>query len=48
MWRPVPLFEYYHNDLKNWSMREGFYDEFPEMRGDIEGDGREFGVRCGV
>jgi len=35
---PSPLFERYHGDLKYWSVDEKFFDTFPEMRGDIEGD----------
>jgi hypothetical protein len=35
---PSPLFEHYHGDLKYWSVDEQFFDTFPEMRGDIEGD----------
>ncbi|KAG9187897.1 hypothetical protein G6011_05768 [Alternaria panax] len=37
---PSPLFERYHGDLKYWSVDEQFFDTFPEMRGDIEGDRR--------
>ncbi|CAN9240972.1 unnamed protein product [Alternaria sp. RS040] len=37
---PSPLFERYHGDLKYWSVDEQFFDTFPEMRGDIEGDQR--------
>jgi hypothetical protein len=35
---PSPLFERYHGDLKYWSVDERFFDTFPEMKGDIEGD----------
>lgn len=39
---PSPLFERYHRDLKYWIVDPRFYEEFPEMRGDIEGDRRRF------
>ncbi|KAL1649772.1 hypothetical protein SLS61_006149 [Didymella pomorum] len=39
---PSPLFERYHGDLRHWSVREEFYEKFPEMRTDIEGDRRRF------
>ncbi|KAH7079363.1 hypothetical protein BKA63DRAFT_563997 [Paraphoma chrysanthemicola] len=35
---PSPLFERYHRDLKHWTMDPKFYETFPEMLGDIEGD----------
>lgn len=35
---PSPLFEHYHSNLKYWTVDERFYDRFPEMRADIEGD----------
>ncbi|USP82562.1 hypothetical protein yc1106_09836 [Curvularia clavata] len=35
---PSPLFEMYGSNLKNWMMDERFYENFPEMRADIEGD----------
>ena len=35
---PSPLFETYSCNLKHWMMEETFYENFPEMRGDIEGD----------
>ncbi|KAJ4337544.1 hypothetical protein N0V95_008306 [Ascochyta clinopodiicola] len=40
---PSPLFERYHGDLRRWNVTEDFYDKFPDMRGDIEGDRRRFG-----
>lgn len=39
---PNPLFERDHGDLGHWSVREEFYEKFPEMRTDIEGDRRRF------
>lgn len=45
---PSPLFERYHGDLRHWSVREEFYEKFPEMRGDIEGDQRRFGGSLGT
>jgi hypothetical protein len=42
---PSPLFEHYHGDLKYWSVDEQFFDTFPEMRGDIEGD-KEWGRKA--
>ncbi|KAF2691442.1 hypothetical protein K458DRAFT_425405 [Lentithecium fluviatile CBS 122367] len=42
-WYPSPLFERYHSDLRYWGFREQFYDRFPEIRGDVEGDWRVFG-----
>ncbi|KAF2034502.1 hypothetical protein EK21DRAFT_97583 [Setomelanomma holmii] len=42
---PSPLFERYHRDLKYWTVDPKFYDRFPEMMTDIEGDRRRF---CGV
>lgn len=39
---PSPLFEKYHRDLKRWSVAPQFYERFPEMRGDIEGDRKRF------
>ena len=45
---PSPLFERYHGDLSHWSVREEFYEQFPEMRRDIEGDRRRFGESLGV
>lgn len=44
-WYPSPMFERYHKDLSCWSVREEFYERFPELRGDIEGDRRRFGER---
>ncbi|KAA8614768.1 repeatmulti-domain protein [Pyrenophora tritici-repentis] len=44
---PSPLFERYHGDLTFWGVKEGFYDTFPEMRSDIEGDKGRFGEGCG-
>jgi hypothetical protein len=44
---PSPLFEQYHMDLRYWSVGEQFYESFPEMRGDIEGDRRRFCVEIG-
>ncbi|KAJ4988950.1 hypothetical protein SVAN01_05574 [Stagonosporopsis vannaccii] len=40
--RPSPLFERYHGDLKYWKLDEGFYDEYPQLRSDIDGDRRTF------
>ncbi|KNG45834.1 hypothetical protein TW65_07412 [Stemphylium lycopersici] len=37
---PSPLFERYHGDLRYWRVDDKFYEAFPEMRGDIEGDRR--------
>jgi hypothetical protein len=45
---PNPLFESYHNDLRRWSVTEEFYEKFPEMRTDIEGDRRRFSEDLGV
>ena len=39
---PSPLFERYHRDLKYWTVNESFYERFPELMGDIEGDRRRF------
>lgn len=39
---PSPLFERYHRDLKYWTVDPKFYQRFPEMMGDIEGDRRRF------
>ncbi|KAF2254378.1 hypothetical protein BU26DRAFT_582928 [Trematosphaeria pertusa] len=39
---PSPLFERYHRDLRYWTVTERFYEKFPEMRGDIEGDRGRF------
>jgi hypothetical protein len=39
---PSPLFERYHRDLKYWTVDPQFYEKFPEMRGDIEGDRNRF------
>lgn len=39
---PSPLFERYHRDLKYWTVDPKFYQRFPEMRSDIEGDRRRF------
>lgn len=39
---PSPLFERYHRDLKYWTVETGFYERFPEMREDIEGDRGRF------
>ncbi|KAF2626000.1 hypothetical protein BU25DRAFT_396170 [Macroventuria anomochaeta] len=47
-WYPSPLFERYHGDLRHWSVREEFYEKFPEMRTDIEGDQRRFGESLGA
>jgi len=41
-----PLFERYHGDLTFWGVKESFYDAFPEMRSDIEGDRKRFGESC--
>jgi hypothetical protein len=43
MYYPSPLFERYHRDLKYWCVGEKFYESFPEMRSDIEGDRKLFG-----
>ena len=40
---PSPLFERYHGDLSHWTVEEEFYEKFPEMRADIEGDRRRYG-----
>lgn len=42
-YHPSPLFERYHRDLKYWKMDEAFYQRFPEMRADIEGDRSKYG-----
>ncbi|EOA85678.1 uncharacterized protein SETTUDRAFT_177747 [Exserohilum turcica Et28A] len=42
-YRPSPLFERYHRDLKYWKMDEAFYHLFPQMRADIEGDRNNYG-----
>jgi hypothetical protein len=34
--------------LRYWSVREEFYEKFPEMRGDIEGDQRNLGDNLGA
>lgn len=39
---PSPLFEKYHSDLRHWAVKEEFYEKFPEMRADIEGDRMRF------
>ncbi|KAH7381579.1 hypothetical protein BKA66DRAFT_119699 [Pyrenochaeta sp. MPI-SDFR-AT-0127] len=39
---PSPLFERYHQDLKYWTVDLQFYEVFPEMMGDIDGDRRRF------
>ncbi|KAF2021645.1 hypothetical protein BU24DRAFT_362360 [Aaosphaeria arxii CBS 175.79] len=39
---PSPLFERYHRDLKYWTVTQEFYDKFPEMIMDIEGDRARF------
>jgi hypothetical protein len=39
---PSPLFERYHRDLKYWTVNESFYETFPELMGDIEGDRQRF------
>jgi uncharacterized protein YfbU (UPF0304 family) len=39
---PSPLFERYHRDLKYWTVDPKFYERFPEMITDIEGDRRRF------
>jgi hypothetical protein len=39
---PNPLFERYHRDMRYWTVGDKFYETFPEMRGDIEGDRRRF------
>lgn len=39
---PSPLFERYHRDLKYWMVNESFYERFPELMGDIEGDRHRF------
>ena len=39
---PSPLFEHYHGDLKYWTVDPQFYEKFPEMRSDIEGDQARF------
>ncbi|KAF9698912.1 hypothetical protein EKO04_002756 [Ascochyta lentis] len=47
-YHPSPLFERYHGDLRRWNVTEDFYDKFPDMRGDIEGDRRRFGASLGA
>jgi hypothetical protein len=37
-WIPSPLWERYHADLQHWKLDDGFFDRFPEVRGDVEGD----------
>ncbi|KAH8726870.1 hypothetical protein GQ44DRAFT_650016 [Phaeosphaeriaceae sp. PMI808] len=39
---PSPLFERYHRDLKYWTVDGKFYERFPELVSDIEGDRRRF------
>ncbi|KAF2192553.1 hypothetical protein K469DRAFT_554014 [Zopfia rhizophila CBS 207.26] len=39
---PSPLFERYHRDLKYWTVTDKFYEKFPELMSDIEGDRRLF------
>ncbi|OCK78316.1 hypothetical protein K432DRAFT_96128 [Lepidopterella palustris CBS 459.81] len=39
---PSPLFERYHRDLRFWTVTEKFYETFPEMMADIEGDRAKF------
>jgi hypothetical protein len=39
---PSPLFERYHRDLKYWTVADKFYERFPEMMVDIQGDRRRF------
>ncbi|OCL08568.1 hypothetical protein AOQ84DRAFT_406547 [Glonium stellatum] len=39
---PSPLFERYHRDLRFWGVTEKFYESFPEMMVDIEGDRARF------
>lgn len=39
---PSPLFERYHSDLKYWTLDEEFYDGYPQLRSDIDGDRRTF------
>lgn len=39
---PSPLFERYHRDLKYWTVSHNFYEKFPEMMSDIEGDRHRF------
>jgi len=39
---PSPLFERYHRDLRFWGVTEKFYETFPEMMVDIEGDRARF------
>jgi hypothetical protein len=39
---PSPLFERYHRNLKYWTVADKFYERFPEMMGDIQGDRRRF------
>lgn len=41
-YRPSPVFERYHDDLKYWTLGEGFYDKYPQLRSDIDGDRRTF------
>ncbi|KAH6619960.1 hypothetical protein C7974DRAFT_316333 [Boeremia exigua] len=47
-WVPSPLFERYHGDLGRWGVGEEFYEGFPMLRGDIEGDRRRFAEDGGV
>ena len=35
MYRISPLFEEYAFDMKNWTMNEGFFEKYVEMRHDI-------------
>ena len=39
---PSPLFERYHRDLKYWTVTDKFYEKFPEMMADIEGDRQRY------
>lgn len=42
IYAPSPIFERYHRDLKYWVVEPPFYEKFPEMMGDIEGDRSRF------
>ncbi|KAF2802915.1 uncharacterized protein BDZ99DRAFT_548152 [Mytilinidion resinicola] len=45
---PSPLFERYHRDLRFWTLGEEFFERFPEMRGDVEGDRGLYGEGAAV
>jgi hypothetical protein len=42
-----PLFEHYAFELKNWTMDEGFFAKYGEMRHDIPSSGPKHGAETG-